>query len=140
MHSNTPWQPAPRFPVSVKGVAFQRGQVLLLENEREEWELPGGKLELEELPTECLAREVREESGWDCTVEDLLHCWLYHIKPEVDVFVVAYGCRVLSNEPPQVSTEHQQARLWPLSDVPDLRMPEDYKIAIAKWAKILELM
>jgi hypothetical protein len=32
------------FPVSVKGVAIQDGKVLLLENERNEWELPGGKL------------------------------------------------------------------------------------------------
>jgi hypothetical protein len=37
---------APAFPVSVKGVAVQYGRVLLLENERAEWELPGGKLEL----------------------------------------------------------------------------------------------
>jgi hypothetical protein len=32
-----------RFPVSVKGVAVQAGKVLLLENERAEWELPGGR-------------------------------------------------------------------------------------------------
>jgi hypothetical protein len=30
------------FPVSVKGVAVQAGRVLLLENERDEWELPYG--------------------------------------------------------------------------------------------------
>ena len=38
------------FPVSVKGVAIQDGKVLLLENERNEWELPGGKLEVGEDP------------------------------------------------------------------------------------------
>ena len=53
----------PAFPVSVKGVAVQYGQVLLLENERAEWELPGGKLELGEDPQECVAREIREETG-----------------------------------------------------------------------------
>ena len=40
------YTPAHRFPVSVKGVAVQHGMVLLLQNERNEWELPGGKLEL----------------------------------------------------------------------------------------------
>jgi hypothetical protein len=30
------------FPVSVEGVAIQDGRVLLLENERAEWELPAG--------------------------------------------------------------------------------------------------
>jgi hypothetical protein len=31
------------FPVSVKGVVVRDGRVLLLRNERDEWELPGGK-------------------------------------------------------------------------------------------------
>jgi len=39
------------FPVSVKGVAVQGGKVLLLRNERDEWELPGGKLEPGEDPS-----------------------------------------------------------------------------------------
>ncbi|MEI4878597.1 NUDIX domain-containing protein, partial [Klebsiella pneumoniae] len=52
----------PRFPVSVKGVAVPGGRVLLLENERREWELPGGKLGLGEDPVDCVAREIREEA------------------------------------------------------------------------------
>jgi 8-oxo-dGTP pyrophosphatase MutT (NUDIX family) len=55
------------FPVSVKGVAVQGGRVLLLENERNEWELPGGKLELREDPADCVVREIREEAGWKVT-------------------------------------------------------------------------
>jgi ADP-ribose pyrophosphatase YjhB (NUDIX family) len=39
-----------RFPVSVKGVVAQAEKFLLLKNERDEWELPGGKLELGETP------------------------------------------------------------------------------------------
>jgi 8-oxo-dGTP pyrophosphatase MutT (NUDIX family) len=33
------------FPVSIKGVLVEAGRVVLLENERDEWELPGGRLE-----------------------------------------------------------------------------------------------
>ena len=38
------------FPVSVKGVAVQDGKVLLLENERAEWELPGGSSNSGKIP------------------------------------------------------------------------------------------
>jgi ADP-ribose pyrophosphatase YjhB (NUDIX family) len=34
-----------RLPVSVKGVVLDEEKVILLENERGEWELPGGRLE-----------------------------------------------------------------------------------------------
>ena len=50
------------FPVSVKGVLVRDGQVLLLKNEREEWELPGGKLGLGEEP---LARMTTEPKSGD---------------------------------------------------------------------------
>src|SRR5882724_774495 len=68
------------FPVSVKGVAVQDGQVLLLENERAEWELPGGKLKLGEDSPECLVREIAEETGWQVTAGPVLDCWQYHIR------------------------------------------------------------
>jgi len=32
-----------RFPVSVKGIVYHNDKVVLLKNERDEWELPGGK-------------------------------------------------------------------------------------------------
>jgi 8-oxo-dGTP pyrophosphatase MutT (NUDIX family) len=46
------------FPVSVKGVVVRDGLVLLLRNERDEWELPGGKLDLGEDPAACVVREI----------------------------------------------------------------------------------
>jgi 8-oxo-dGTP pyrophosphatase MutT (NUDIX family) len=51
-------RPTRTFPVSIKGVVVQAGRVLLLHNERDEWELPGGKLELGEGPAACVVREI----------------------------------------------------------------------------------
>lgn len=137
MHA-TDWQPA-RFPVSVKGVAVQDGRVLLLRNERDEWELPGGKIAVGEQPTECLVREIDEETSWKVEVASLLSSWLYHIRDGVDVFVVAYGCRVLTGHAPRVSHEHKDIGLFTPAVVPDLVMPRPYKDTIATWCTMLGL-
>ena len=121
------------FPVSVKGVAVQDGKVLLLENERAEWELPGGKLELGEDPSDCVVREISEESGWQVTVGPLLDCWQYHIRPGSDVVIVTYGCNVYSADPPVISNEHKRAGLFTPDQVPELVMPEGYKRSVAAW-------
>ncbi len=125
--------PVHTFSVSVKGVAVQDGKVLLLENERNEWELPGGKLELGEDPAGCVVREIGEETGWQVAAGPLLDCWQYHIGPGADVLIVTYGCDVLSDCAPVVSDEHKQAGLFSLAEVPGLAMPDGYKASIAAW-------
>ncbi|MEV6136524.1 NUDIX hydrolase [Nocardia sp. NPDC051990] len=42
------------YSISIKGVVVRDGRVLLLKNEREEWELPGGRIEPGETPEECV--------------------------------------------------------------------------------------
>lgn len=121
------------FPVSIKGVCVQREKVLLLHNERGEWELPGGKLELGEDPPTCLAREISEETGWPVAVGSILDSWQYHIRDGVDVLIVTYGCQVDTDAAPQVSHEHKEAGLFTASEVSALRMPEEYKRSIAAW-------
>jgi 8-oxo-dGTP pyrophosphatase MutT (NUDIX family) len=121
------------FPVSVKGVAVQGGRVLLLQNERDEWELPGGKLELGEDPAACVVREISEESGWQVTAGPLLDCWQYNIGAGQDVLIVTYGCHVLSDGPPVVSHEHKQAGLLSPDAIPGLAMPDGYKRSIGTW-------
>jgi 8-oxo-dGTP pyrophosphatase MutT (NUDIX family) len=125
------------FPVSVKGVAVQDGKVLLLENERDEWELPGGKLELGEDPADCVVREISEEAGWRVAAGPLLDCWQYHIDEGRDVVIVTYGCPVLSADPPVVSSEHKRAGMFTAAQVPELVMPGGYKRSIAAWFRHL---
>jgi 8-oxo-dGTP diphosphatase len=42
------------------------------------WEFPGGKVEADETPRACLAREMQEEFGIAVTVEEFLGESIYH--------------------------------------------------------------
>jgi 8-oxo-dGTP pyrophosphatase MutT (NUDIX family) len=127
-----------RFPVSVKGVVIRDGRVVLLRNERDEWELPGGKLEPSEDPRDCLAREIAEELALEIEVRRMLDGWVYAITPEVRVLILSYGCRELAPErEARLSHEHKQLRWFGLDELDGLRMPEGYKASIRSWASSL---
>lgn len=125
------------FPVSVKGVVVRDGRVLLLHNDRDEWELPGGRLEIGETPPECVAREITEESGWRVGTGPILDCWLLHIERSGrHLVIVTYGCHLLPGQeslPPVVSHEHGRAGLFSLTELRDLPMPQGYRDSIATW-------
>ena len=78
------------FPVSVKGVLIEDDAVMLLMNERDEWELPGGPLEGGETPEQCLARECMEELGAVVQVGPILAAWVYEVLPGQRVSISAY--------------------------------------------------
>src|SRR4051812_33112309 len=101
---------AARFPVSVKGVIIRNGSVILLRNERDEWELPGGKLELSESPERCLTREISEELCLDIEPRQLLDTWVYTIARGVHVLVITYGCSESAKSDAMLSHEHKELR------------------------------
>lgn len=122
------------FPVSVKGVVVRDGRVLLLRNERSEWELPGGRLEPCETPQDCVAREVAEETQWSALVGPILDAWTYHVEVVGrSVFVVTYGCTTDAGTPPIRSAEHNDIGLFRHDEVAGLPMPDGYRRSIADW-------
>jgi len=133
-----PHQAPAAFPISVKGVVVRDGRVLLLRNERDEWELPGGKLHSGESPEHCVAREIAEETGWTVTTGTILDSWMYHIEAvNKDVFIVTYGCYPISSTTPVLSSEHAEVGLFTKAEVPALTMPDGYKRSIAAWFALL---
>lgn len=130
----------PTWPVSVKGVALDScGRVLLLKNERREWELPGGRLEPADVtPEVAVEREIAEETGWVVKAGPLLDVWIYQPLPETmperRVVIITYGCTALTpDQEPVLSHEHKQIGLFTAEQVPGLNMPDGYKQSIAAW-------
>ena len=140
MSQQQPYVP-PLHPVSVKGVVVNSaGRVLLLRNERDEWELPGGRLEVGEKPAECVAREISEESGWEVTAGPLLDVWVYEPIPDRHLLIVTYGCtRPEQDVEPVLSFEHREVGMFTAEEVPNLVMPQGYKDSVAAWYAKLAL-
>jgi 8-oxo-dGTP pyrophosphatase MutT (NUDIX family) len=124
---------APRFAVSVKGVVAHAGRVVLVKNERDEWELPGGRLERDETPAACVMREIAEELGLVVTAGALLDCWVYQPVPARQVVIVTYGCTLSSAPTPRLSAEHSALGWFAAREIDGLRLPAGYRPAIARW-------
>lgn len=123
------------FSISIKGVVLDsRRRVLLLKNERDEWELPGGRIEIGESPEDCVAREIAEETQWKVETGPILDTWMYYIdEAERHVFIVTYGCRPVSEIDPVLSHEHKEVGLFARSELDGLRLPDGYRRSVYSW-------
>jgi len=55
--------------VGVRGAGFRDGRILLVREISDgRWALPGGWADVNQTPTECVIREMNEESGFECRV------------------------------------------------------------------------
>ncbi|MDR3515589.1 MAG: NUDIX domain-containing protein [Azospirillaceae bacterium] len=122
------------FPVSIKAVLFEGGGVVLLENERAEWELPGGRLEPGETPELCLARELREELDIDVAVGPLLDCWVYEVLPGRAVVIITYGVTRRDDRAFRISAEHRRIGLFAPGQIDRIALPRGYHRAVDLWA------
>ena len=127
------------FPISIKGVLIIDGKALLLKNEREEWDLPGGRIELGETPENCLIREFQEETSVNVYVEEILDSYLFEVIPQKHVFIVTYGCQLKGSFLPQISHEHEEVGLHPIDNLGNINIPFGYARSIINWAKMSSL-
>lgn len=125
--------------ISVKGILIENKKVWLRKNEREEWELPGGKLDKGEQPEIALTRELKEELGFDVEVLTLVQAYLYQINQSVyegsGVLVISYICTVL-NKSGKFETIGEAGKAefnrFTMEEVKKLTMRQFYKDAILK--------
>ncbi|EJL00903.1 NUDIX hydrolase [Pseudomonas chlororaphis] len=120
------------FPVSIKGVLQSpEGLVVLMLNERDEWELPGGRIEPGETAPQCLAREIEEELDVQVAVGEPLDSYLFEVIPGKQVFISTYRCRLLGGFVPTISHEHKEIGLFAADQLP-ANLPQGYRDSIVK--------
>ncbi|MEK6246172.1 MAG: NUDIX hydrolase [Pseudomonadota bacterium] len=121
-------------PVSIKGVLLIDEKVVLVRNDRNEWELPGGHLEIGEAPEQALAREFEEELSIQVEAQDIIDSYMFEVIPSKNVFIVTYGCRLRGEFKPALSTEHAEFGLYALADLGRIALPAGYARSIESWS------
>jgi 8-oxo-dGTP pyrophosphatase MutT (NUDIX family) len=119
-----------RYPVSVKGVLIHENKVLLLKNERDEWELPGGKLERQETPEDCLAREIEEETGLQIVVGEVLKPYVFNIANVIPVLILPFHCRCKNFDGIRISHEHKEIATFDVQLLDNLNFPSGYRSTV----------
>jgi 8-oxo-dGTP pyrophosphatase MutT (NUDIX family) len=105
------YKPARIFEVSVKAFIINRRRLLLLEeSDTNQWELPGGRVDVGEehlAPVAILERELKEElgSGLRVTIGAPLLTWVRLQRRTEYIFVVGFLCSCRGRTP-LLSREH----------------------------------
>lgn len=82
--------------LSCKAIAVEGGMIWLRQNERGDWELPGGRLDESEQPEETIRRELEEELG--AGIENLhlidVGIWQKDFGTNTHVGIVTFYCDI----------------------------------------------
>jgi len=109
------------FRIGVYALIFHEGLVLLAHRrDIDWWNLPGGGMELEETVDEAVCREVREETGLEVEVEQLVGVYS---KPQKQEVVLTFRCHVIGGTL-QATEESRECRYFAPNALPGNTLPK----------------
>jgi 8-oxo-dGTP pyrophosphatase MutT (NUDIX family) len=80
-----------------KALLEHEGKVLLVQDANGKWELPGGRLAVDETPAEGLKREIKEELGADIDPGQIYTTAVFTGATSGNHYVVIYLCMLMSS-------------------------------------------
>jgi ADP-ribose pyrophosphatase YjhB (NUDIX family) len=124
--------------VDVRGAVFQNDKILLVK-EREDgcWTLPGGWVDVGESPSNAIAREVYEESGYQTRVVKLLavydrnHPRHKHPPHRYHIYKLLFQCELIAGTPTD-NFETEEATFFGEQEIPQLSLTRVVPTQIAR--------
>lgn len=113
---------SPIFRIGVFALIFNPEQQILLGHRRDIdwWNLPGGGMEVGETVDEAVCREVREETGLEVKVEQLVGVYS---KPQKQEVVLTFLCQVIGGAL-QSTEETRESRYFAPEALPVNTLPK----------------
>lgn len=113
--------------IDVRGAVVREGKILLVQERVDQhWCMPGGWADVGDIPSEMVAREVMEESGFRVKPHKVIGVYdanrigapleFYH------AFKIVFLCDILDGEP-RPSDETIDVRFFPFDELPPLSSP-----------------
>jgi ADP-ribose pyrophosphatase YjhB (NUDIX family) len=122
--------------VRQKAIIVKGNQVLITREENDLWELPGGRLHLNEVPEEGLQREIREELGAEVQIGAIIYIEQY-IKTRIKEpnLLLAYVATLQDESKPLIFQDKEIAEAkWITKDqLFDQKMYENCLNALKKY-------
>ena len=125
--------------VTTKGIFYHDKKILFVKDYKGKWELPGGRIEFNEIPENALKRECEEELGLkNIEIGDIIDAWSFRItvdNTDYHFIILAYECFTndLIIKLNHLNDEQTEYAWESLDDVESLNMLEGYKNSIKKY-------
>ncbi len=100
-----------------------------------QWEFPGGKIELGEIPEQALKRELKEELGIDAEIGDLKFSYT-HTFGDRGIIILFFDVRYWKGEPK--SQHHTELRWIHPEDLIQMEIPEANRKILPKLLELLK--
>jgi len=132
-------------PVSVKAALRCGDRWVLLRNNRDEWELPGGRVDADDATLQdVVRRECREELGVEVDVGELIAAYLFEVIAGRRVAIVCFAATVSQSEATRLrnSDEHNAVGLFTVDEIGEVAekvFPAGYRNAIVQAATRLAI-
>lgn len=121
--------------VAQKAIIHRDGKVFLTRDPRtpDTWELPGGRLNIDESPKDGLKRELFEELGIECQIEQVLYVkqFLHVIEGNKRSLVLVYTASMDTDSPISVEAREVAEYGWfSQEEVAKMKLFPEYQEAL----------
>lgn len=121
--------------IAVGAIVVRDGRLLMVQRANEPgaglWSLPGGRVEHGEYLAAALRREVKEETGLDVEVHDLVG--ILEVVGDPHYVILDYLAEAAGDDAPVPADDVSDARWVPLEEVPSLPCTPRFHETLRGW-------